>query len=118
MSEKTSLHHILVPDDLIPHEPNAINLMLLDATRYMRMNVDISLVVCLGVVNNDLAIIDRPSLVIERQSFVKFLSPLLLFSQPLPILLSKVARIFVFEDLPLLFARRIFFQIVFITGSM
>lgn len=65
MSEKTSLHHILVPNDLIPHEANALNLMLLDATRNMWMNVNISLVVCFGIVDYDLTFIDRPSLVIE-----------------------------------------------------
>jgi hypothetical protein len=108
MSEKASLHNIFVPDDLIPHKSNAINLMFLDKTGNMRMNVDIALVVCLGVVNNDLTLIDCPSLVRERQSFLEFLSPLLLFSQPLSILLSKVPRIFIFEDLPLLLARPIF----------
>jgi len=118
MSEKAPLHDILIPDDLIPHESNAINLMFLDAARNMRMYVDIALVICLGVINNDLTIIDRPSLVRESQSSLESFPPLLLFSQPLAILLPKIPRIFIFEDLPLFLARRLFLYIVLVTGAV
>lgn len=118
MGKKTSLHDFFVADDLIPHESNTVDLMFLDAAGNMRMHVDIALVIGLGIVHDNLTLVEHPVLIGTCQFLLEILPSLLLFGHPQSVLLSKIAGINIFEKFPLLFARRIFIYKFVVAGSM
>lgn len=114
MCEKTSLHCILVSNNLIPHEANAINLVFLDLVGNVRMDVDVALIIGLGIIDNNLTVVDITTLVMQRQGHLKSCASFLLFGQALAILFTKVSCICVFDELPLLLTGCFFFYIVFV----
>lgn len=78
MSEEAALH-IVIGDNLAPHEADSIDLVFLYAPTDLFMHENISLVVKFPVVDDDLTVICIKRMARFYQRSLEFLSALLLF---------------------------------------
>jgi hypothetical protein len=114
VSKKTPLHFFLIRDNLVPHEPYAINLMCLDTTSNLVTDMDEALIFELRLVDDDLVLTTR----IARHSelALEFLPTLLQFPYSLTVLIPEIAGFGVLENWFLAFlVRRVLIRIIVIT---